>query len=148
MHAVSADHLLFCSQEGMKAMKQAGTIATLLPGTAYILKLQYAPARTMIEQGLIVALATDCNPGSCYTPNMQSILSLACTNMGMSIEEAITASTLHGALALCAEDICGSIEVNKSADFIMLDTLSYPDIVYHFGVNHVQETWAMGKRVV
>ncbi|NBO69489.1 imidazolonepropionase [bacterium] len=148
MHAVSADHLLFCSQEGMKAMKQAGTIATLLPGTAYTLKLQYAPARTMIEQGLIVALATDCNPGSCYTPNMQLILSLACTNMGMSIEEAITASTLHGALALCAEDICGSIEVNKSADFIMLDTHSYPDIVYHFGVNHVQETWAMGKRVV
>ncbi|MFM8281313.1 MAG: imidazolonepropionase [Bacteroidota bacterium] len=148
MRAVSADHLLFCSQEGMKAMKQAGTIATLLPGTAYTLKLQYAPARTMIEQGLIVALATDCNPGSCYTPNMQLILSLACTNMGMSIEEAITASTLHGALALCAEDICGSIEVNKSADFIIVDTHSYPDIVYHFGVNHVQETWAMGKRVV
>ncbi|MFZ9760981.1 MAG: imidazolonepropionase [Candidatus Kapaibacteriota bacterium] len=147
MHAVSADHLLFCSQEGMQAMKQAGTVATLLPGTAYTLKLPYAPARAMIDKGLIIALASDCNPGSCYTPNMQMILSLACMNMGMSIEESLTAATLHGAYALCREQECGSIELHKSADFIVLDIYSYPDIVYHFGVNHVEQTWAMGKRV-
>jgi len=147
MNAVSADHLLYCSEDGMFSMRDSGTVATLLPGTAYTLRLPYAPARTMIENGLIVALASDCNPGSCYTPNMQMILSLACMNMGMSIEEALTASTLHGAIAVCREHECGSIEVGKSADFVVLDTNSYADIVYHFGVNHVEQTWSMGKRV-
>ncbi len=141
LKAVSADHLLYCSEAGMDAMKLGGTIATLLPGTAYTLRLPYAPARTMIDRGLIVALATDCNPGSCYTPNMQTILSLACMNMGMSIEEALTAATLHGAYALKSEDDCGSIEIGKSADFNILDTTSYSDMVYHFGVNHIAKTW-------
>ncbi len=147
MHAISADHLLFCSIEGMQAMRESGCVATLLPGTAYTLRLPYAPARNMIDAGLIVALASDCNPGSCYTPNMQTILSLACMNMGMSMEEAMTAATLHGAYALTRENECGSIEVGKSADFIVLDTDSYTDLIYHFGVNHVQQTWSMGKRM-
>jgi imidazolonepropionase len=144
LKTVSADHLLYCSEAGMDAMKQGGTIATLLPGTAYTLRLPYAPARRMIDGGLIVALATDCNPGSCYTPNMQTILSLACMNMGMSIEEALTSATLHGAYALRAEEYCGSIEIGKSADFNMLDTSSYSDLVYHFGVNHIAKTWSRG----
>lgn len=144
LKAVSADHLLFCSEAGMDAMKLGGTIATLLPGTAYTLRLPYAPARKMIDRGLIVALATDCNPGSCYTPNMQTILSLACMNMGMSIEEALTSATLHGAYALRAEQVCGSIEIGKSADFNLLDTSSYSDMVYHFGVNHIAKTWSRG----
>jgi imidazolonepropionase len=144
LKTVSADHLLYCSEAGMDAMKQGGTIATLLPGTAYTLRLPYAPARRMIDGGLIVALATDCNPGSCYTPNMQTILSLACMNMGMSIEEALTSATLHGAYALRAEEYCGSIEIGKSADFNMLDTSSYSDMVYHFGVNHIAKTWSRG----
>lgn len=147
MQAISADHLLFCSEEGMESMKQGGTIATLLPGTAYTLRLPYAPAKSMMEKGLIVALATDCNPGSCYTPNMQMILSLACMNMGMSIEEALTASTLHGAYAISKEEICGSIEIGKSADFCVLDTSNYSDMVYHFGINHVSETWCKGMIV-
>ena len=144
LKAVSADHLLYCSDAGMDAMKKGGTIATLLPGTAYTLRLPYAPARKMIDRGLIIALATDCNPGSCYTPNMQTILSLACMNMGMSIEEALTSSTLHGAYALRAEQYCGSIEIGKSADFNLLDTSSYSDMVYHFGVNHITKTWSRG----
>ena len=147
MQAISADHLLFCSEAGMESMKKAGTIATLLPGTAYTLRLPYAPAKTMMEKGLIVALATDCNPGSCYTPNMQMILSLACMNMGMSIEQTLTASTLHGAYALGKEEMSGSIEVGKSADFCVLDTSEYSDMVYHFGVNHVTETWCKGRIV-
>ena len=145
MKAISADHLLFCSEKGMESMKKTGTIATLLPGTAYTLRLPYAPAKTMMEKGLIVALATDCNPGSCYTPNMQMILSLACMNMGMSIEQALTASTLHGAYALGKEELCGSIEVGKSADFCILNTSEYSDMVYHFGINHVSETWCRGQ---
>jgi len=147
LHAVSADHLLFCSEQGMHAMRESGCVATLLPGTAYTLRLPYASARTMIDAGMIVALASDCNPGSCYTPNMQTILSLACMNMGMSMEEALTAATLHGAYALTREHECGSIESGKSADFIVLDTDSYTDLIYHFGVNHVQQTWAKGKRI-
>jgi imidazolonepropionase len=145
LNAISADHLLFCSQAGMNAMKEGGTVATLLPGTAYTLRLPYAPARTMIDCGLIVALATDCNPGSCYSPNMQMMLSLACMNMGMSIEEALTAATLHGAYALNLEIECGGIEIGKSADFILLDTASYADIVYHFGINHTWNTWCKGR---
>ena len=144
LKVVSADHLLYCSEAGMDAIKQGGTIATLLPGTAYTLRLPYAPARRMIDRGLIVALATDCNPGSCYTPNMQTILSLACMNMGMSIEEALTSATLHGAYALGAEQYCGSIEIGKSADINILDTSSYSDMVYHFGVNHIAKTWSRG----
>jgi len=144
LKAVSADHLLYCSNEGIEAMKDGGTVATLLPGTAYTLRLPYAPARTMIDRGLIVALATDCNPGSCYTPNMQMILSLACMNMGMSIEEALTSASLHGAYALKAEEHCGSIEIGKSADFNVLNTHSYADLVYHFGVNHIANTWCRG----
>jgi imidazolonepropionase len=144
LKAVSADHLLYCTDAGMDAMKHGGTIATLLPGTAYTLRLPYAPARKMIDRGLIVALATDCNPGSCYTPNMQTILSLACMNMGMSIEETLTSATLHGAYALRAEQYCGSIEIGKSADFNLLDTSSYSDMVYHFGVNHIAKTWSRG----
>jgi imidazolonepropionase len=92
----------------------------------------------MIEAGNIVALATDCNPGSCFTENMQTVLSLACINMGMSIEEAITAGTLHGAAALGIADRCGSIEVGKRADMVLYDCAEYADVVYHFGVNHVR----------
>lgn len=146
--AVSADHLLFISPKGIEDMKAAGTVATLLPGTAYTLRLPYAPARSMIDAGAIVALATDCNPGSCYMENMQVVLSLACMNMRMSIEEAITAATLHGARALCTAETTGSLEIGKMADFLVLDTPNYSDLVYHFGVNHVEQVWIGGQKVV
>ena len=103
--------------------------------------------RRMIDEGLVVALATDCNPGSCFTENMQGILSLACMNMGFSIEEAITAATLNGAHALRMGDRVGSIEVGKRADLAIYDVPSYADIVYHFGVNHTFNVWAGGVEV-
>ncbi len=145
--ALSADHLEFTTVDDMRAMRDAGVVATLLPGTAYTLRLPYPDARMMIEEGLVVALATDCNPGSCFTENMQQILSLACVNMGMSIEEAITASTLHGAHALRIADRVGSIEVGKQADLVLYDVPSYADIVYHFGTNHVYSVWIKGEEV-
>lgn len=146
--AISADHLLYVSEAGMQSMKNAGTVATLLPGTAYTLRLPYAPARTMIDNNMIVALATDCNPGSCFTENMQTIMSLACSSMRMSIEEAITASTLNGAAALGLSDTIGSIEVGKQADMILLDSANYADLVYHFGVNHIAHVWRKGRMVI
>ena len=146
-HAFSADHLEYTSVEDMQAMRDAGVVATLLPGTAYTLRLPYPDARRMINEGLVVALATDCNPGSCFTENMQGILSLACVNMGMSIEEAIVAATLHGAHALRVADRKGSIEVGKDADLVIYDVPSYTDIVYHFGTNQVYSVWAGGEEV-
>lgn len=146
--AYSADHLEFTVLENMKAMKDAGVVATLLPGTAYTLRLPYPDARLMIDTGLVVALATDCNPGSNMSENMQGVLSLACTNMNMSIEEAITAATLHGAHALRVADRKGSIEVGKDADVVMYNVESYTDLVYHYGVNHVERVYIGGTQVV
>lgn len=145
--ALSADHLEFTTVANMQALRDAGVVGVLLPGTAYTLRLPYPDARTMIEQGMIVALATDCNPGSCLTENMQTILSLACTAMHMSIEEAITAATLNGAHALRMSDRIGSIEVGKLANLVIYDVPSYADIVYHFGVNHVYSVWSYGVEV-
>ncbi|MBS1536161.1 MAG: imidazolonepropionase [Bacteroidetes bacterium] len=148
MNAISADHLLFISEAGINLMRESGTIATLLPGTAYTLKLPFAPAQTMIEHGLAVALATDCNPGSCFMENMQMVLSLACTMGGMTVEEAISASTINGAAALGLSNQTGSLEIGKSADFIIADCADYAELVYHFGTNQVREVWIQGKKVV
>lgn len=136
--AVSADHLLQISNDGIERMRESGVVATLLPGTAFFLNLPYAPARRMIEAGLTVALATDCNPGSNMCENMQMSMALACMGMRMTVEEAITASTLNGAAALGMSDRIGSIEVGKQADVAIFDTADYPGIVYHYGVNQVR----------
>ena len=145
--AWSADHLEFTTPENMDAMREAGTVAVLLPGTAYTLRLPYPDARTMIGKGLVVALASDCNPGSCFSENMQGVLSLACMNMGFSIEEAITAATLNGAHALRIGHQTGSLEVGKRADVVIYDVPSYANIVYHFGVNHAFSVWADGQEI-
>ena len=145
--AVSADHLLHISEEGIAALRDAGTIATLLPGTAYTLRLPYAPARRLIEAGVPVALATDCNPGTCLCENMQFILSLACQCMDMLPEEALIAATLNGAAALERSHELGSLEEGKYADFVLLGVRDVTELVYHFGVNHVREVWIGGRRV-
>lgn len=147
LRALSADHLEYTTPEDMAALSEAGVVGVLLPGTAYTLRLPYPDARTMIEQGMVVAIATDCNPGSCLSENMQLMLSLACANMGMSIEEAITAATLHGAHALRMADRVGSLEVGKLANLVIYDIQSYADIVYHFGVNHAYSVWSHGVEV-
>jgi imidazolonepropionase len=147
MGCISADHLEHSTVNEIRALRDAGVVCTLLPGTAYTLRLPYPDARTMIGEGAVVALATDCNPGSCFTENMQAILSLACVNMRMSIEEAIVASTLHGAAALGLTAHVGSLEVGKFADIVVYDVPSYRDIVYHFGVNHVWTVFIGGEEV-
>ena len=113
LSAVSADHRLHASDEGIRAMRDAGTVATLLPLTAFALKENYARGREMIDAGCAVALATDLNPGSCFSGSIPLTFALACIYMQLTIEEAITALTLNGAAALNRADSIGSIEVGK-----------------------------------
>jgi imidazolonepropionase len=101
----------------------------------------------MIDAGLCVAVATDCNPGSNMCENMQMTLALSCMGMRMSMEEAITAATINGAAALDRADRVGSIESGKQADLIICDTPDYPDLIYHYGVNHVERVIKKGVQV-
>lgn len=147
MGAISADHLLFISDAGIRALKASGTVATLLPGTAYFIRMPYAPARKIIESGVITAISTDTNPGSCFTENMQTILSLSVINMNMTAEEAISAATLNGAHAIEQSHRMGSLEVGKDANFAIYNVPSYTDIFYHFGINHIEELWVDGMKI-
>lgn len=147
LKAVTADHLLMASDEGLLALRDSGTIATLLPGTAFSLKEAYARARFMIDQGLAVALATDFNPGSCYTESIPLIISLATLNMNMSLEEAITALTINGAAALNRADLIGSLDIGKIGDVVIHDCPSYQFLSYHMGVNMVETVIKKGKIV-
>ncbi len=142
--AVSADHLLYASDKGIAAMAQAGTVATLLPATAFSLKEPYARARAMIDAGCAVALATDFNPGSCFTESIPLLFALATLYMGMTTEEVITALTLNGAAALNREASTGSIDVGKLGDVILLDSPSYHFLSYHIGVNIVEKVIKKG----
>lgn len=136
MGCVSADHLLLMNDAQTAALRDAGCLAVLAPGTPYGLGLDhYAPARRMIEMGLPVALATDCNPGTCPCESMPLIISLACTQMKMTPEEAIVAATLNGAYALQRARDTGSIEVGKRADLALWDMPSYTHLPYRFGSN-------------
>jgi imidazolonepropionase len=147
--ARSADHLEWVDEEDISALRQSGTVATLLPGTAFNLGLtKYPPARRLIEAGVPVALATDFNPGSCFTPNMQIILSIACSQMRMTPAEVITASTINGAYSLGLSERLGSIEDGKQADIVLMDVADYREIPYYFGVNHCVAVIKKGQIVI
>jgi len=141
--AISADHLLCITDAGIEALMRSGTVATLLPGTAFFLALNYAPTRRLIEAGLPVALASDCNPGTCPSENLPLIGSLACTQMKMLPTEVVTALTLNAAAALDRSERLGSIEAGKQADLIVCNVPDYRQLFYHFGVSHV---WRVIKR--
>ncbi len=147
LSAVSADHLLQASDKGIEMMAEKGVIATLLPATAFSLKEPYARARKMIDSGCAVAMATDFNPGSCFTNSVPLLFALATIYMGMTIEEAVTAMTINGAAALKREEKVGSIDVGKSADFVILEFPDYQFLHYHFGVNIVERVLKSGEMV-
>jgi imidazolonepropionase len=141
--AISADHLLCITEAGIETLSRSQTVATLLPGTAFFLGLNYAPARELIQAGVPVALASDCNPGTCPTENLPLIGSLACTQMKMLPAEVVSALTLNAAAAIGRSNRLGSIEVGKQADLIICDIPDYRQLFYHFGVSHV---WRVIKR--
>ena len=140
LSAVSADHLLHASDADIHAMADKGVVATLLPLTAFALKEPYARGREMIDAGCAVALATDLNPGSCFSGSIPLTIALACIYMKMSVEETITALTLNGAAALNRAGSIGSIEVGKKGDFVVLNTDNYHFLPYYVGMNCVHAT--------
>lgn len=140
LSATSADHLLHASDADIRAMAEKGVVVTLLPLTAFALKEPYARGRAMIDAGCAVALATDLNPGSCFSGSIPLTFALACIYMQMSIEEAITALTLNGAAALNRAGSIGSIEVGKKGDLVVLNTDNYHFLPYYIGMNCVIAT--------
>jgi imidazolonepropionase len=143
----SADHLLAVSGEGIRMLAESDTAATLLPCTAFCLNKPYAPARKLIDAGCAVALASDYNPGSCFTNSIPLIFSLAVIHMGMTIEEALCSLTLNGAGALKKADTIGSIERGKKADIAVLAYPDYRFLVYHSAKNIVTMVIKNGKVV-
>lgn len=148
LNAISAEHLLFSDREGLEAMRNHHVTAVLLPLTAFSLREPYAKAREMIDQGLVVALASDFNPGSCYSYSMPLLMAIACLSMNMSIEEVITALTLNGAAAINRAHKIGSIETGKDADIAIFDCPNYAHLVYHMGINQVHTVIKKGEVIV
>ena len=128
LKAVSADHLLQASDEGIRKMARAGVVATLLPATAFSLKEPYARGRYIIDNNGAVALATDYNPGSCFTESIPLIFSLATLYMGLTTEEAVSALTINAAAALDKADSIGSIDPGKQADLVVFSDIKKPVI--------------------
>ncbi|HEX2711479.1 MAG TPA: imidazolonepropionase [Candidatus Acidoferrales bacterium] len=146
LKAASADHLEKINGNDIRALAASKVVATLLPGCCFHLGLErYAPARSLIQAGAIVALATDFNPGTSPTPNMQAVLSLACAQMRMTPAEAIAAATINAAYSLGRHDRVGSLEVGKYADLTVFDVADYREIPYYFGVNHCWLTLKRGE---
>ena len=145
--AASADHLLNASDEGLRAMAAAGVVATLLPATAFSLREPYARGRFMIDAGCAVALATDFNPGSCFSESIPLVAALAALYMNLSPEEIVTALTLNGAAALGRAQVVGSLDPGKQGDVVILENPSYRFIPYHIGVSTVEQVIKRGVLV-
>ena len=143
--ALSVDHLEVLNNEDIEALKNTDTIPVALPGCSFFLGIPYTPARPLIDSGLPLALATDFNPGSAPSGNMNFIVSLACIKMKMSPEEAINAATINGAFAMNASKEYGSISIGKKASIIITKELtSYRQIPYHFGNNPIYKVMING----
>ncbi|HLR51408.1 MAG TPA: imidazolonepropionase [Candidatus Avamphibacillus sp.] len=146
--AISADHLLKASDEGIKQMAENNVIGVLLPGTAFFLMAEFARARNMIDQGVPVALSTDANPGSSPTLSLQFIMNLGCLNMGMIPEEVLIATTINAAHAIGKADSIGSLEKGKQGDITIFDVPNYLTLSYQYGMNHVDTVIKKGVPVV
>ena len=144
--ATSADHLVQTPPDEVELLAGSDTIAVALPGTPFGLgQHDFTPARALIDRGAAVALATDCNPGTCWCENMQFMMALACRYMGMTPAEAIVAATINAAHALGLGSEVGSLEPGKRADLVLLNVPSYQHLGYRFGTNLVDGVIAEGR---
>ncbi len=141
---VAVDHCTHLTEADVDALASSGTVATLLPGVEFSTRSPYPDARALIDAGVSVAIASDCNPGSCYTSSMPLCIALAVREMGMSPAEALAAATTGGAAALGRDDV-GHLRVGASADLAVLDAPSYLHLAYRPGVPLVRETFLRGR---
>jgi imidazolonepropionase len=146
LRAASADHCTFVTDADVDALASAGTVATLLPGAEFGTRQPYPDARRLLDAGVTVALATDCNPGSSYTSSMSFCVALAVREMRMTTTEAIWAATAGGARALRRSDV-GQLAPGARADFVMLDAPSHTYLAYRPGVPLVAAVWRNGRQV-
>ena len=147
-NALSCDHLEYTGEEEIQCLLNSETMPTVLPGAAFFLNMQHAPVRRMMEAGLPVAMASDYNPGSSPSGNMQLILSFACVNYRMLPEEAINATTINSGYAMGVSDKLGSIAVGKRANFYITTPIpTYEYLPYAYGENKVARTFLNGKVV-
>ena len=142
---ISADHLVHIGPAEIRALREAGVVAVMLPGTSFSLSAKYAPARELLAAGVTVALATDFNPGTCYCENMQMAIALACQGMKLTPSQALHAATMGGAAALGRADQVGSLEAGKWCDLLVFDGEGHQELGYHFGVNIVREVVVGGR---
>ena len=141
---LAVDHCTYLSDEDVAALRDTGTVATLLPGVEFSTRSPYPDARALIDAGVHVALASDCNPGSCYTSSIPLCIALAVREMGMSPAEALAAATVGGARALGREDV-GHLRPGASADLVVLEAPSYLHLAYRPGVPLVREVFRAGR---
>ena len=147
LRAASADHLLFIGDDEIAALAAAGTVAVILPGTAWWMRSRRAPARALIEAGVPVAVASDANPGTCFTESLPAVAAHACLDSGLSVEETLTGMTLNAAASLGMAGEIGSLEAGKSADLVILDAPDDRHLIYHWGVNLVAAVVSRGRVV-
>ena len=145
--AASADHCTHLTDADIAALAESRTVATLLPLAEFSTRSAYPDARRLLDAGVTIALATDCNPGSAYSTSMPLAIALAVREMGMTPTEAVYAATAGGAVALRRDDI-GVLAVGRRADLLALDAPSYVHLAYRPGVPLVQQVWQGGKRIV
>jgi imidazolonepropionase len=146
VNALSVDHLETMDEEAIRALQDSETIGTLLPTAAFFLRMNYQPARTLIDRGCSIALASDFNPGSSPGYNMNFVVSLACIQMKMTPEEAINAATINGAFAMDAADQTGSIAKGKLANIILTKPIrTLAAIPYHFSNNNINNVMVKGQ---
>ncbi|MHB8931233.1 MAG: imidazolonepropionase [Melioribacteraceae bacterium] len=143
--ALSVDHLEVIPDAEIPKLSKSETVAVLLPGVSFFLDYDYAPARKLIENNAIVALSTDYNPGSSHIPNLHIIMQLAALKMKMSVEEIISAVTVNAAKAVDKNELAGSIEIGKQADFAVFAAKEYSEIIYNIGINLNKYTIKKGE---
>lgn len=148
LEATSADHLMAIDEAGMNALANSNTIATLLPSTSFYLNSDYAPARTLINRNIAIALASDYNPGSSPSENFMFTLNLAAIHLKMSPNEILNAATLNAAYALDKQSDVGRLEKGKKANLVLYDAPNWPYVLYHYATNHISDVFLQGQHIV
>ena len=147
-NALSVDHLEVVTDEDIAVLKDSDTMPVALPSCSYFISIPYTPARKMLDAGLPLALATDFNPGTTPSGNMNFVVATACIKMKMTPEEAINAATMNGAYAMGISETHGSITVGKKANIIITKPVtSFYQLPYAFGTNLIEEVFIEGKRI-